>query len=286
MERFDIAIVGAGPAGVSAAITGKIRRKNILLTGKEESSKKLGRARHVGNYPGLPDVTGDELNEKFLEHLNRMEIEITPADITGIYDMGGYFRLFAKDNAEYEASSVIITTGSEQMKELMNEKKFLGSGVSYCATCDGNLFREKRIAVICQNRELEDDVEFLCSVAGEVHYFPLFESGLSGENLVIHRGLPPVLVKGGEYVTALCLKGGEEIPVDGIFIIKNAVSDTLIAGLETKDGYIVVDHEMNTNIAGCFAAGDCTGNPRQIAKAVGEGNTAAISAVQYLGTLK
>lgn len=283
MERFDIVIIGAGPAGVSAAITGKIRRKNILLIGKEEVSSKLGKAKHVGNYPGFPDITGSELSERYLEHLKRLEIAITPANVKGIYDMGGYFRLECTE-AEYEATAVIIATGSDQMKVMQNEKKFLGNGVSYCATCDGNFFRGRTVAVICESKEHEDDVEFLCSVAGCVHYFPVFESSLEAENLVKHKGMPPVAVNGTEYVTGVSFRNGEEIAVDGVFIIKNAAADTILAGLETKDGYIVVDHEMNTNIPGCFAAGDCTGEPRQIAKAAGEGNTAVISAIQYVST--
>ncbi len=183
---------------------------------------------------------------------------------------------------EYEADAIILATGSEMTKSVKGERELLGRGVSYCATCDGNLYKNKTIAVVCDSEELEEEAEYLAELAGYVHYFPVFKSNLSAENLKTYSSRIQS-VNGDFKAESITLKSGEELKVDGIFFLKNSVSaDVLLHGLETENGHIVVDRNMATSIKGCFAAGDCTGAPYQIAKAAGEGNIALHSAVSYL----
>ena len=235
----------------------------------------------INNYPGLPNITGEELNAKMREHLNSMEIEITDERITGIYKMKDKFTLLA-DRKMFEARAVILCLGAETVKPLPNERELLGRGVSYCATCDGMLYKDKKIAVFCDNADSEEEVEYLSELASEVYYSHRFESKIDKAK-VTHLESRITAVIGDGKVSGIELADGSKLDVDGVFFIKQAVSaDVLLNKLEVQNGSIVVDKNMKTSIDGCFAAGDCTGTPYQIAKAVGEGNIAAHSAVKYL----
>lgn len=282
---FDIAIIGSGPAGISAAINCKIRNKSFVLFGQNELSHKVEISEKINNYPGLPNITGEELNAKMREHLNSMEIEITNERITGIYKMKDKFTLLA-DRKMFEARAVILCLGAETVKPLPNERELLGRGVSYCATCDGMLYKDKKIAVFCDNAESEEEVEYLSELASEVYYSHRFESKIDKAN-VTHLESRITAVIGDGKVSGIELADGRKFDVDGVFFIKQAVAaDVLLNKLEVEQGSIVVDRNMQTSIDGCFAAGDCTGTPYQIAKAVGEGNVAAHSAIKWLNNIK
>lgn len=282
---FDIAIIGSGPAGISAAINCKIRKKSFVLFGQNELSHKVEISEKINNYPGLPNITGEELNAKMREHLNSMEIEITDERITGIYKMKDKFTLLA-DRKMFETRAVILCLGAETIKPLPNERELLGRGVSYCATCDGMLYKDKKIAVFCDNADSEEEVEYLSELASEVYYSHRFKSKIDKAN-VTHLESRITAVIGDGKVSGIELTDGTKFDVDGVFFIKQAVAaDVLLNKLEVEQGSIVVDRNMQTSIDGCFAAGDCTGTPYQIAKAVGEGNVAAHSAIKWLNNVK
>ena len=278
---YDIAIVGSGPAGISAAINAKIRGKDIVLFGNNELSHKVEISNEIRNYPGFQLVKGSELNFAFSKHLDELNIEITEERITGIYRMKDKFTLLA-NRESYDAKCVILALGAETVKPITNERELLGKGVSYCATCDGMFYRDREIAVFCDNESMFEEVEYLAGIAKKVYLFAPFDVKTSVENVEI---LPSKITEiiGEKKVEAVELKDSRRIDVDGVFFLKQAVSaDVLLFGLKTENGSISVDRKMQTNIDGCFAAGDCTGTPYQIAKAVGEGNIAAHSAFAYL----
>ena len=280
-NMYDIAIVGSGPAGISAAVNAKIRNKNVIVFGNDELSHKVEISRQINNYIGFANVTGTELNDAFRKHLKDLEIEITPKRITGVYKMKDKFTLLA-NRESFESKCVILALGSETVKPITNERELLGRGVSYCATCDGMFYKGRSIAVFCDNENMLDEVEYLSQIAKKVYLFAPFDVKTSVENVEI---LPSKITEiiGESKVEAVTLKDGRRIEVDGVFFLKQAVSaDVLLFGLKTENGLITVDRNMKTNIDGCFAAGDCTGTPYQIAKAVGEGNIAAHSAFEYL----
>ena len=233
----------------------------------------------------MPEISGKEMNERLAAHLKQMDIVITAERITGVYNMGKYFMLLA-DQKEYKADAVILATGAQTVKEIKGEREFLGRGVSYCATCDGNFYKDKTIAVINDNKESEEEVDFLAGLARKVYFYPSYKTDYSKEN-VEHLTNPAVSVDGERHADGITLKDGAHIAVDGVFFLKQSVSaDVLLGGLEMSNGSIAVDRDMSTNIKGCFACGDCTGKPYQIAKAIGEGNTALHSAITYLSALK
>ena len=286
-ERFDCAVIGTGPAGVSAAITLKIRGKNIVLFGSKNLSEKLSKAQVIKNYPGFPSVSGVELQKKFFEHLESLQIQITEENIVSVYDMGSYFSILTNQNQIYESLSVIIASGVNFKNPYQNEEKFLGRGVSYCATCDGPLFKGKTIAVIAEKEEFESETKFLSDFAEKIYYIPLYkkENFDFSQKINVVRDVP-VKIDGDNAVSSLQLKNST-VSVQGIFILRSSVSPSqLISGISLEENHIKVNRNMQTNIEGVFASGDITGKPYQYVKACGEGNVAALSVVSYLSKIK
>lgn len=287
MDRFDIAIIGSGPAGVSAAITAKIRNKKLIFFGKKRLSEKVYKAHAIKNYPGLPEIPGADLGKALEKHLETLDIEITEEQVTVIYDMGGYYSILA-DNKIYESNSVIVASGMTQSKQLEGENDFLGRGVSYCATCDAQFFKGKKIAVVGYHKEAEEETEFLSEVVSEVLYFPTYRDEVEfkgKENITVIRETP-VAIAGQMKADVLETKDGK-YEVDGIFILRESISpDQLVPGLSIVDNHIEVNLKMETNLPGCFACGDVAGKPYQYIKAAGQGNVAALSAAAYLDAKK
>ncbi len=282
---FDTAIIGTGPAGISAALTLRSLKKNIILFGPGQLSQKIRVAEQIRNYPGLPSVSGMRMQEAFLQQLQQMEIAITEKTVTGIYNMGTHYSILC-DQEMFEARTVIMATGVEAVKPIPGELEFVGRGVSYCATCDGFLYKGKTIGVLCTTKDLEHEVEYLASLAEKVYLIPLYKNvQVKAQNVqLIQR--KPVAIEGGMKAERMVF-ADQETEVDGIFMLKQAVAPSvLLYGLETADGHITVDRECKTNLPGCFAAGDCTGRPYQYVKAAGEGNVAAHSAAEYLAQTK
>lgn len=281
--RYDCIIIGSGPAGLSAAINLKTYNKNFLWFGNATLSEKVEKAELVNNYPGLYGVSGKELQQAFLEHKEAMQLEITDKIVSSIYDMGGYYNVMA-ENAFFETESILLAMGVVAANQYPGEAAFVGRGVSYCATCDGALYRDKTIAVVSTAKRFEHEVEFLSDLAQKVYFFPYYKDGeLERENIeVVKKAIKEI--KGGFRADTLVLGDETELAVDGIFIMRNTIAPTtLLAQLGMEDGHIAVNRQMKTNMAGVFAAGDCTGKPYQYTKAVGEGNIAAHSVIEYLG---
>ena len=284
-ERYDIAIIGSGPAGISAALNAKIRNKKFIIFGNKELSHKLSKAPKINNYLGFYGVTGAQVRDKFLEHIDNMGIEITEERVNNIYAMGDYFALMVNEKM-YEATTVILATGMEYTKPIKGEEQLLGKGVGYCATCDAPLYRGKTVTIIGYNKEAEEEADFVSEVAEKVYYIPMYKDAVKvNENIEIVSKKPLEIV-GEEKVSSIKTDDGE-LETDGVFVLKDSISPgQLVPGLEIEDGHIKVDREIKCNIPGCFAAGDCVGKPYQYIKSAGEGNIAALSAVKYIDTLK
>lgn len=278
---FDCAIIGTGAAGVSAALTLKLLNRSLIWFGPKDLSFKIRAAEKINNYPGLAQTSGAELGNAFLEQTRQAGLEITEKRVTGVYLTDGYYTVLC-DRERFEAKTVILATGVETVKPVKGELDFVGRGVSYCATCDGFLYRGKTIAVVSTGKAFEHEVEYLASLAEKAYVFPIYKNAeLHAPNIERKAGMP-LEIRGANRVETLVLKG-EELPVDGVFFLKDAVSPAvLVGGLGVAEGHIVVDRACATNLKGCFAAGDCTGRPYQYAKAVGEGNVAAHSVNAYL----
>ena len=282
---YDVCIIGTGPAGLSAAINFKLHNKSVIWFGSKDMSLKVQKSEKIANYPGIPYVSGPELNAKFMAQAEEMGLEITDKMVTNISAMRKGFMVLA-DNEIYEAKALLLAIGAFTAKPLPGEAEYLGRGVSYCATCDGFLYKGKTIAVHCGAEKYEHEVEYLAEIADKVY----LSSGYKGSKVDLPNveHLPAQLgkVNGEMKVTGIETVKGEAHDVDGVFILRTAVAPaTLMNGLEMDGPHIIVDREMKTNKKGCYAAGDCTGRPYQITKAVGEGNIAAHSIIEYLAEL-
>lgn len=280
-NRYDIAIVGSGVAGLSAALNAKIRNKSFIIFGSNEMSTKLVKAHTINNYLGFPGKSGVELRDEFANHLEDMGIEITEERINNIYSMGDYYALMANDKM-YEATSLILATGVNFGKPFAGEEEFLGKGVGYCATCDAPLYRNKIVTIIAYNKHEEAEANYVSDLASKVYYVPMYKDPVEvNPSIEVIRDIP-LAIKGQHSVEKLVLKNNE-IETDGLFILRESISPgQLVPGLKITDNHVEVDRLMKTNLEGCFAAGDIVGAPYQYIKAAGEGNIASLSAVSYL----
>lgn len=280
---YDIAIIGKGPAGISAAINAAARNKSVIIFGRD--SKKVFLSHAIWNYPGITEIKGPELVEKFNIHLATTPSTISTKQVTAVYSMGDYFTIQAELDM-IEAKTVIISVGVDFKKSIEGEDTFLGNGVSYCATCDAPLYRGKTVAVAGYNKESVEEANFLSEVCSKVYFIPLIKDEFDfRDNVEIIKDIPVKFV-GNMKAEKLLLKASS-LEADGFFVLKDSYPlTTLVPGLEVDGPHVIVSKEMETNIKGLYAAGDVTGKPYQIAKAVGEGQIAALNAAEYLDSIK
>ena len=270
LDCYDIIIIGGGVAAASAVLTAKNRGKTVAVITNGEETSSLYRAEKITNYPGLPPMSGKEMSEVFRRQIEENATDVIGGRALNVMPMDEVFGV-AVGNDFYQCRALIIAAGITRENLYPGEGEFLGRGVSYCATCDGMLYRGKTVAVIGSGREAVEDADFLESIGCRV--IRMQENG-------------KYEIKGGLKANAVVFRG-EEQAVDGVFIIKDTVSVArLVPGLVYENGGIVTERDMSTSVPGVFAAGDCTGKPYQLAKAAGEGNIAALSACEYLSARK
>ena len=257
--KYDLLVIGGGPAGLTAAIHARARNKSVLVVSNEPTASPLCKAPEMDNYPGLPGVTGLELVERLVAQAEGMGAELRRGRVLNLMPMGD--TVMASVGSEVvEASAAVLAVGVARAVPLKGEERLLGRGVSYCATCDGMFYRNRPIVVAGNAPDLEEETEYLRSIGCQVTEAKLTGMEILGENKVSGVRLPD----------------GSEIPCDGVFLLRSAIAPTqMVPGLELEDGYIKVDSRMATKLPGVFAAGDCTGQPLQLAKAVGQGQLAA-----------
>ena len=287
MERYEIAIVGTGPAGLEAAITAAVRNKKVILFGSSDLSMKVSKAHVISNYLGLPAVPGDALADAYRRHIESMGIQVTEEKINAVYGMGDYYVLQGAENAMYEAEAVILATGVVSGRPFPGEEENLGRGVSYCATCDAALYRGKTAVVAAYSAKEEAEAEFLAEIADKVTYLPIYpeEPHFTNEKIEVLRAKPLSIARDGAKMVLTTDQG--ELVSDGVFLLREAISPKqLVPGLATDGPHVVVDLQMRTNLPGCFACGDIAGTPYQYIKAAGQGNVAALSAAGYLDARK
>ncbi|MFW6006967.1 MAG: NAD(P)/FAD-dependent oxidoreductase [Halanaerobiales bacterium] len=280
-EKTDLAIVGCGPAGLSAAINARLRNIDMKLLGAEFCSPRMYSAPEINNYLGFYDVSGEELRDKFIEHVKNLEIEIERTKVENIYNQGERYALLTRDE-KIEAQSVILAVGVSNEKYLEGEERLVGRGVSYCATCDAPLYRNKVVGVLAYAREGIEELEFLAELAEKVYLITDLEVEKSLPSNIEVINQQAEAIKGDNLVERIKLEN-KDIEVEGVFIFREVTPpDKLMNGLNIINSHIEVDQDMATNLEGVFAAGDCTGQPYQLGKAVGEGQIAALNAAYFL----
>lgn len=277
--KYDIIVLGSGPAGLSAAVTARGRNKSVLVIGNRWQDSPLARAERVDNYLGMPGMTGMEMLEAFQRHAQEMGAEMVTGKVLSIMEWEGFH--LTVGSQLYQGSALILAPGVVRQAKFPGEETYLGRGVSYCATCDGMLYRNKPVAVVGRSKDAPHEAAYLKSIGCQVVYVAPKRPDQLEEDIPFLQAAK-LAVKGEQTVTALEADGAD-IPVNGVFILREAVAPgDLIPGLILEKGAIQVDRSMATSVPGVFAAGDATGAPLQVSKAVGEGLIAALSACEYL----
>ena len=276
---YDILILGSGPAGLAAAVAARGRDKSVLVIGNPWQDSPLAKAERVDNYPGLPGRTGLELLEEFYRHAQALDVEFVVGKALSLLAWNGFS--LTVGSQVYQGKALILALGVIRASKYPGETEYLGRGVSYCATCDGMLYRNRPVTVVGLAPDSPQEANYLHSLGCQVVYVsPRQPQGLDEGIPYVKAG--KLAVRGEQAVTGLETDGAL-LPCAGVFILRRAVAPTdLLPTLETEEGVIKVDRRMATNIPGVFAAGDCTGGPLQVSKAVGEGHVAALSACEYL----
>ena len=301
-EIYDLTIIGAGPAGISAAIyASRARLHTLWLEKKFAQGGQIINTYEVDNYPGIPEISGMELGEAMASHADRLGISPVKENVLSVEDKGKIKIVRTKKNA-YQSRTVIFALGAEHRTlGIPGEEELSGMGVSYCATCDGAFYKDAAAAVVGGGNTAVEDALFLSRICRKVYLIHRREK-LRADRILQERlnacgnvdilwNTVPVAVEGQDEVTGLKIrnvKAEEEqlLPVDGVFIAVGVVPNTekLKELMDTdENGYIIAGEDCVTSAPGLFAAGDLRTKPlRQVITAVADGANAVISVQRYL----
>lgn len=300
---LDIVIIGAGPAGMTAAIYG--RRKGLSLAVISDSAGgQMRRSANIENYPGFDAITGSELADKMKEQLKHLDLEITTDRVNNVEKITGGFASKTEGGKRFESRSVIVAAGAHWRElEVQGEKEYLNKGISFCSTCDGPLYAGMDVAVVGGGNCAAESVIDLIRIANKVYM--IVRHQLKADKMITDqiRSNPKVtvfenhtvsLINGKDFVESIEIKSksGETktLAVGGVFVeIGHDPNTTFIKNLVriNNHGEIIIDGLCNTNVPGIFACGDITDVPqKQAIVAAGEGAKAAMSAYTYLTRTK
>lgn len=297
---YDVIIVGAGPAGITASIYAVRMGLKTLVLEKGMVGGLMLLAKEIENYPGFDGISGEELANRMKNQAKNLGVEIKNEEVIGM-DLHTETKTVTTRGGRYATKSIITATGSEYRKlEVEGENEFAGKGVSFCAICDAPFFADRVVAVVGGGNSAASDALYLNEIAKKTYLIhrrdelraeemrqeKLRESGVE---IILNSVVEEIL--GDNFVKSIRIRDvssdkTRELRVDGVFISIGMVPTTVMvkgAGIKLDDkGFIEVNRNQETNISGVFAAGDCTGGLRQITTATGEGSTAATSAYNYI----
>lgn len=298
MKTYDIIIVGAGPAGLTAAIYAGRANKSVLVLEKDTFGGQITSSPQVENIPGFISVTGAEFGEKLVEQAMNLDAEIECAEVLEIKD--GDVKTVVTDDGEFYAKAVIIATGTKhRLLGLDKEEEFIGNGISFCAVCDGAFYEGKTVAVIGGGNSALQESILLSSLCKKVYvvqnldYFTgekkLADELVTKENVEIILGATVDKLLGEDELTGITINtanGKKDITVDGMFLAIGLLpQNEQFANLVKLNDYGYVDsaEDCITNVDGIFVAGDCRSKRiRQVATAAADGATAALAACDYI----
>ena len=282
---YDILIIGAGPAGISASLYAKRANLNVIVLYNGESN--LEKASKIDNYYGFEDgITGKELYTKGIEQAKNLGIEIKKVEVLGIENNEKSFNV-KTENEDIQAKTLIIATGNKKLKpNIPGIEEFEGKGVSYCAICDAFFYRSKNVAVIGNGKFAVNEAKELSHIANKV---TILSNGLKKPECEFEVNTKKIkAILGDTKVKNVEFEDGESIEIDGIFIALGEAGGSNFAktlGIMQDGDNIRINEKMETNIPGIYACGNTTGGLLQICKAVYEGAQAGLSATNYVRTV-
>lgn len=303
MERWELVIIGAGAAGLTAGIYAARSGLKTLIIEEKMAGGTTSDAPIIENYPGFSQLSGGELAEKMTLHCKKAGVTIHELETVTALNLTGEPKIVKTNRTAYEANAIIMATGSHYREiGVKGEKEFRGRGVSYCAVCDGPLFKDKHVLVIGGGNSAATTTLYLSEIAAEVavaHRRDVFraEEALvkditSKKNIQVFLNTEVKEIKGEKLVTKVVIlnkktRETRELAVDAVFVQIGEDPNSQITrdtGIEVDDkGYIKIDIFQRTNISGVYAVGDVTNHPvKQVGTAVGQGITAALEAYSYI----
>ena len=282
---YDVIIIGAGPAGVTAGLYTKRANLNTAIIYKDESS--LEKTELIENYYGFEDgVSGKELYEKGIEQAKNLNIDVKNEEVVNIQISNIGFDIIT-DKEQYSSKTLIFATGNKKnTPKIKGIKELEGKGISYCAICDGFFYRNKNIAVLGSGKYAVSETNELINLAKEITILTNGEKApeIRADNVKIDtRKIREV--RGEDKVEEVEFEDDNKLKTEGIFVAQGVAGSSEFAkklGIITKNDKIIVDENMQTNIKGIYACGDCTGGLLQISKAVYEGTKAGLEVIKYL----
>jgi thioredoxin reductase (NADPH) len=301
--EYDVIIIGAGPAGLTAGIYALRSGLSTLILESKYPGGRIIEAHKVENYPGFPEaLSGYELIQRMLSQLERFGGEITANAEVLALSLATDIKSITTRQHQYTSKAVIIAFGVKRKKLFIpGEQEYLGKGVSYCATCDGPFFKGKKVAVIGSGYEAVEEALYLTNLASQVYLIPNAKTWTAPAALLTRLEKEPnaqiypdyqiQAITGNSSVQSITLTPftddtQQTLPISGVFVAVGVVPTTAIlkqAGITVSpQSWITVDRTQQTNLEGVFAAGDCTGWGFQVATAVGEGAMAALSTSRFL----
>jgi len=295
---YDAIIIGAGPAGLAAAIYA-VRYNLKTLVIYHELGGAINNAHLIENYPGFKRISGTELIKKFNEQATSLGAKLKQGEVIDIKKGKGNFKITLKNSKEkLEAKTIILALGTKRKKlNIKGEDKYIGKGVSYCATCDGPFYKNKTAAVMGGGNSAINAVEILSEIAKKVYLIhrrkefradpQRVDNAKKFKNVEIIIPAQIKEIKGDKIVRSVLLDTGKELELDGVFVECGGIPSASIAKLLKvkldQKGYIITSQEQETNVKGIFAAGDVTNTKlKQLTTAVGQGALAAFSAYSYI----
>lgn len=306
-DLYDLIIIGGGPAGITAGIyAGRQKMKTLLIT-KEFGGQIAKKAVDIENWPGSPKISGLDLVNNFVNHLKMQEIDIKMTKVGRVEKKEDNFIVYISDNEKFFSKAVIVATGSDPRPlEIPGEKEFIGRGVSYCATCDGPMFKNKTIAIIGGGNSGFEVAIFMVNYANKIYILNSKEELRADEKnieMVKNTGKAEIItgvdikeIRGEKFVKSIVYKDKKkekemELKVDGVFVEIGHQPATFfvkdLVNFNSRDEIEVEYETMQTKTPGLFAVGDVNvGLNKQIVTAAGEGCKAALSAYKYLRSLQ
>jgi thioredoxin-disulfide reductase len=300
---YDLIIIGAGPAGVSAAIYASRQKLNLLMISKDMGGQIAKKAVDIENYPGFDKISGPDLIKVFEGQLKANKVEMVFEEVSKIVKEENVFKISTETGENYEARAVIMATGADPRPlEAEGEKEFIGKGVSYCSLCDGPIFRDKTVAVIGAGNSGFESALFLSNYVKKIYILEFgktVKADPENQKLIEKTGKAEVItnakvlkIEGDKFVKSLVYKDlitneDKKIDVEGVFIeIGNMPATAFVKELvdfSDRDEIVTDLESYVTRTPGLFAAGDCNkGKYKQIIAAAGEGAKAALAAYDYL----
>lgn len=285
--NFDCIVIGAGIAGLTAAIYLKRAGKNVVIIEKSMPGGQILKTNSIKNYPGFIEIDGFSLIRKILDQIDNLEIQIIKEEVKEIKNLK-----VVTDNNIYLTKNIIIATGRKpRILGLQNENELIGKGISFCASCDGNLFKNEKVAVVGGGNTAFEEALYLSNICSKVYLIHRSEN-YRAENYLINelKQKQNVFLMPNEIITKLNTKEGylESIETDknkynikALFVAIGQIPAVIkIENLETENGYIKVNNKMETNINGIYACGDCIKKDvYQLTTAAAEGTIAATSII-------